>query len=237
MGFFKNAIVKGLSGAAGAATLAITKNPALAATAAQLVNQHGHTLVDPAVKALVNHKFSFGKNHKLSARDILNKVKGVAGMVKNEAPKPIEVKAPQQEMGRDENGFIPNIGKYIDGSIKVTKEDWNNWYDREDIDDITAEDSFMKVYNELKSDDSNKDLERIKEKYRVPFGVLEYMRNLKKKLEGEGGGDEDNENGGMDVTKVKNKILNENNKMLFHDTISHMGRKKDRDMDRIGYEK
>lgn len=79
MGFFKNAIVKGLSGAAGAATLAITKNPALAASASQLVNAHAHKLVDPAVKALANHKFSFGSGHKLSARDVLQKIRGVGG--------------------------------------------------------------------------------------------------------------------------------------------------------------
>lgn len=80
MGFFKNAIVKGLAGGAGALTLAVTKNPALAASASQLVNQHGHKFVDPAVKLLANHKFNFGK-HKFSARDILHKVKKVKGML------------------------------------------------------------------------------------------------------------------------------------------------------------
>lgn len=80
MGFFKNAIVKGLAGGAGALTLAVTKNPALAATASQMVNQHGHKFVDPAVKLLANHKFSFGK-HKVSARDILHKVRKVKGML------------------------------------------------------------------------------------------------------------------------------------------------------------
>jgi len=81
MGWFKNLAVKGLAGAAGAATLAITKNPALAATATQMVNAHGHKLVDPAVKALANHKFSFGSGHKLSARDIIGKVTGAKNSI------------------------------------------------------------------------------------------------------------------------------------------------------------
>lgn len=87
MGFFKNLAVKGLSAAAGGAALAITKNPALAATVSQLVNQHGHALVDPTVKALANHKFSFGSGHKLSARDVLRKV---TGKKDEEKPEPQE---------------------------------------------------------------------------------------------------------------------------------------------------
>lgn len=240
MGFFKNAIVKGLSGAAGAATLAITKNPALAATAAQLVNRHGHTLVDPAVKALVNHKFSFGKNHKLSARDILNKVKGVAGMVKNEAPKPSEV-TPQQKVIKKEPIYfehIPDIQKHIDETLKRGGDNWDGWYERSAASGVPVEEDFMFIYNKIDKDASNKDLEDLGREFGVPFMSLSYMRGLKKRLEKENSeGDEDNEGGGLDVTKIKNKVLNENNKMLFHDTLSHMGRKKDRDMDRIGYEK
>jgi hypothetical protein len=99
MGFFKNAIVKGLAGGAGALTLAVTKNPALAATASQLVNQHGHKLVDPAVKLLANHKFSFGK-HKVSARDILHKVRKVKGMVEGESEGGLDVSGVRNKLAR-----------------------------------------------------------------------------------------------------------------------------------------
>lgn len=194
MGFFKNAIVKGLAGGAGALTLAVTKNPALAATASQLVNQHGHKLVDPAVKLLANHKFSFGK-HKFSARDILHKVRKVKEMIKGGGIEPYK---------RDERDF----------------PDWDqNWTY---IAKAAYDDNPAKVRAEYKKlikrgDDAeyNKIVQNNGWLIRPIFDRLAAEKGLL------GGGGESE--GGLDVSGVRNKLAR-SGAMVVHDQLSRLGR-------------
>ena len=109
MDFLKGAVTKGLAGAAGAGVLALTKNPALAAAAGNMVNRYAPGLIDAGVRKLANTKIHFGSRHKLSANDLMRRFH----KVKNAAAEPLAKARNMHDvisrMGRDRRGMYQQV--------------------------------------------------------------------------------------------------------------------------------
>lgn len=105
MDFLKGAVTKGLAGAAGAGVLALTKNPALAATAGNMVNKYAPGLIDAGIRKLANVKFHFGSRHKLSANDLMRKFHKARNAVGEPLAKAKNIHDVISRLGRGRRGY------------------------------------------------------------------------------------------------------------------------------------